>query len=59
MLMSLDEVVHALRRGKFKLNCGMTWMAYLVRHDFVNAENEPNLVEICSRLNRKHDIFIV
>ena len=59
MLMSLDEVVHALRRGKFKLNCGMTWMAYLVRHGFVNAENKPNLVEICSRLNRKHDIFIV
>ena len=55
----LDEVVHALRRGEFKLNCGMTWMAYLVRHGIVNAENEPNLVEICSRLHRKHDFFIV
>ena len=57
-LMGLDEVVRALRRGEFKLNCGMTWVAYLVRHGFVNAENESKLVEICSRLNRKHDIFI-
>ena len=58
-LMSLEEVVNALRRGEFKLNCGMTWMAYLVRHGIVNAENEGHLVEICARLNRKHDLFIV
>ena len=58
-LMGLDEVYHALRHGEFKLNCGMTWMAYLVRHGIVNAENEPDLVEICSRLHRKHDLFIV
>ena len=58
-LKSLDEVRYALMHGEFKLNCGMTWMAYLVRHGIVNAENEPNLVEICSRLHRKHDIFIV
>ena len=59
MLMSIDEVVGALRRGEFKLNCGMTWMSYLVRHGIVNAENEKNLVEICARMNRKHDLFIV
>ena len=59
MLKSLEEVVYALRRGEFKLNCGMTWMGYLVKYRIVNAENEPNLVEICSRLHRKHDIFIV
>ena len=58
-LMRLDEVIHALRRGECKLNCGMTWMSYLVRYGIVNAENEPNLVEICSRLHRKHDLFIV
>ena len=37
----------------------MTWMAYLVRHGVVNAENEEYLVEICARLHRKHDIFVV
>ena len=59
MLMSLDEAIAALRKGEFKLNCGMTWMSYLVRHGIVNAENEKNLVEICARMNRKHDLFIV
>ena len=59
ILMSLDEVVAALRRGEFKLNYGMTWMSYLVRHGIINAENEKNLVEICARMNRKHDLFIV
>ena len=58
-LMSLDEVIDALRGGGFKLNCGMTWMSYLVRHGVVNAENEKDLVEICARMNRKHDLFIV
>ena len=58
-LKTLDEVRDALARGKFKLNCAMTWMAYLIRHGVVNAENEPNLVEISSRLHRKHDLFIV
>lgn len=59
MLKSLDEVLHALRRRKFKLNCGMTWMAYLVRYRIMNAENEPHLVEICLRPHRKHDLSIV
>ena len=59
MLKSLEEVVYALSQGEFKLNCGITWMAYLVRYGIVNAENEPNLMEIYSRLHRKHDIFIV
>ncbi|PSN62197.1 hypothetical protein BS50DRAFT_533154 [Corynespora cassiicola Philippines] len=58
-LMSLEEVISALRKGEFKLNCAMTWMAYLIRHRHVNAENEPNLVEISSRLHRKHDLFVV
>lgn len=58
-LTTLEEVHDALKCGEFKLNCGMTWMAYLVRHSIVSAEEEPNLVEICSRLHRKDDIFVV
>jgi isopentenyldiphosphate isomerase len=58
-LMSLEEVITALRTGQFKLNCAMTWMAFLIRHGHVNAENEPKLTEITSRLHRKHDLFIV
>lgn len=58
-LMTLDEVLSALGKGEFKLNCAMTWMAFLIRHGHVNAENELYLTEICSRLHRKHDLFIV
>ncbi|KAH7091336.1 hypothetical protein FB567DRAFT_567718 [Paraphoma chrysanthemicola] len=57
-LISLEEVVTALRKGEFKLNCAMTWMASLIRHGYVNAENESNLAEISSRLHRKHELFI-
>jgi 8-oxo-dGTP pyrophosphatase MutT (NUDIX family) len=58
-LMTLEEVREALGAGRFKDNCGMTWMAFLVRHGIVNAENEMHLIEICARLHRKHDLFIV
>jgi hypothetical protein len=36
----------------------MVWLAYLIRHGVVTPENEPDLVEICQRLQRKHDLFI-
>jgi isopentenyldiphosphate isomerase len=58
-LMTLDEVRAALARGEFKLNSAMTWLAYFIRQGVVNAENEPDLVEICARLHRKLDLFIV
>ena len=50
---SLEEVQSALANGEFKLNCVMTWLVFLIRHGHLDAENEPNLVEICSRLNRR------
>ena len=43
---------------EFKSNYTMTWLAYLVRHGFVNAAIEPNLLKVCARLNRKHDLFV-
>ena len=58
-LKTIEEVQIALGHGEFKLNCAMTWMAYLIRHGIVNAENEDRLFEINARLHRKHDIFVV
>ncbi|PMD24757.1 hypothetical protein NA56DRAFT_668695 [Hyaloscypha hepaticicola] len=58
-LMTLEEVKDALARGEFKLNCAITWMAFLIRHGHVTAENEENLIEICVRMHRKHEFFIV
>lgn len=57
-LKTIDEVREAMKNGEFKLSCNMTYLAFLIRHGYINAENEPDLPEICSRLNRKHDLFI-
>ena len=59
MLLSLDEVCDALIRREFKPNITMTYVAYLVRHGHVDISNERHLAEVCARLNRKHDLFIV
>ncbi|KAF2823029.1 thiamine pyrophosphokinase [Ophiobolus disseminans] len=58
-LNTLENVVCASRKSEFKLNCAMTWMAFLIRHGHVNAENESNFMEISARLHRRHDLFIV
>jgi len=58
-LKTLDQVREAMRQGEFKLNCNMTWLAFLIRHGYLNSENEPDIVQICSRLHRKHDLFVV
>ncbi|KAK0624771.1 NUDIX hydrolase domain-like protein [Bombardia bombarda] len=57
-LLSLEEVVEAMRQGEFKLTCNMTYLAFFIRHGYITAENEPDFVQICSRLNRYHDLFI-
>ncbi|KAI1120840.1 NUDIX hydrolase domain-like protein [Nemania abortiva] len=56
---SLDQVRAALSNGEFKLNCAMTWLAFLIRNGHITAEDEPKLVEICSRLHRKLDLFVI
>ncbi|KAJ8131267.1 hypothetical protein O1611_g2356 [Lasiodiplodia mahajangana] len=58
-LRTLDEVRDALYNGEFKLNCAMTWLAFLIRNGHITAEEEPKIVEICSRLHRKLDLFMV
>jgi len=58
-VMTLDDVKNALANGGFKLNCAMSWIAYMIRHGYITAENEKDLVEIEARLHRKHEFFIV
>lgn len=58
-LMTLDDVKGALMEGEFVANRAMVWLAYLIRHGVVTADNEPAFIEICQRLQRKHDLFIV
>lgn len=57
-LMTIDEVLEAMRKGEFKLSCNMAYLAFLIRHGYINAENETDLPEICARLHRRHQLFI-
>ncbi|KAI3342365.1 hypothetical protein F4824DRAFT_495307 [Ustulina deusta] len=52
------SIREAMRKGKSKLTCNLTYMALLIRHGHINAENEPHLVEICSGLNHHDHLFI-
>ncbi len=58
-LMTLDDVKVALMEGEFVANRAMVWLAYLIRHGVVTPENEPAFIDICQRMQRKHDLFIV
>lgn len=52
-LMSLDDVLDALRQGLFKPSCATVMLDFLIRHGLITAENEPDYSEIISRLHRK------
>ncbi|CCK69114.1 uncharacterized protein KNAG_0B06900 [Huiozyma naganishii CBS 8797] len=52
-LMSLQEVVDALKNGEFKPNCAMVTLEFLIRHGYVTAENEPNYLTILSKMHRR------
>lgn len=58
-LMTLDEVKMALMEGEFVANRALVWLAYFIRHGIMTPENEPNFLQICERLHRKHDLFVV
>jgi hypothetical protein len=58
-LITLDDVKVALMEGEFVANRAMVWLAYLIRHGVVTQENEPAFIDICQRMQRKHDLFIV
>ena len=52
-LWSVEEVQKALTEGQFKPNCALVLLDFFVRHGILNGENEPNFVEIVSRLHRR------
>lgn len=52
-LMALQDVVDALFTNEFKPNCGLVMLEFLIRHGYVNSENEPKFLEIQNRMHRK------
>jgi hypothetical protein len=55
--MALEEVANALRKGEFRNDCSVMWMAFLVRRGHLNAKNGTNLVEIEAREHRRRMLF--
>lgn len=58
-LMSLSELQGALMGAEFTPNRRLTYLAHFVRHGLVNSDNEARLAEVCSRLHRRHELFVV
>ncbi|KAH3906757.1 hypothetical protein HBI56_062680 [Parastagonospora nodorum] len=52
-LWTVDEVKQAMENGEFKPNCALVVLDFLVRHGFLTSENEPNFIELVSRLHRR------
>ncbi|CEP65039.1 uncharacterized protein LALA0_S18e00342g [Lachancea lanzarotensis] len=52
-LLSLQETIDALRSGHFKPNCALIMLEFLIRHGYINPENEHNYLEIISRIHRR------
>ncbi len=52
-LLSVQEVKTALKQGQFKPNCALILLDFFVRHAVLTPENEPNYIEVVSRLHRR------
>ena len=40
-LLDVVDVIALMRQGKFKPNCSLVLIDFLIRHGLVTAENEP------------------
>ncbi|KAI0235957.1 hypothetical protein L0F63_004872, partial [Massospora cicadina] len=56
-LMKVEEVLTKLREGKFKPNCGLVTIDFLIRHGQLTAEMEPNLAHIQARCHRPSPFY--
>ena len=52
-LLTVKQVQEALAEGQFKPNCALVLLDFFVRHGILTGENEPDYIEIVSRLHRK------
>ncbi|KAJ3343722.1 hypothetical protein HDU93_006634 [Gonapodya sp. JEL0774] len=54
-LVDLHELQRLLRAGKFKPNCGVVVIDWMVRRGIITPENEPDYLELVSALRRDLD----
>lgn len=52
-LWGVEDTVVALKEGQFKPNSAVAWIDFLIRHGYINAKNEPDYLELVSRIHRR------
>nr|XP_019048450.1 hypothetical protein I302_02222 [Kwoniella bestiolae CBS 10118]OCF27380.1 hypothetical protein I302_02222 [Kwoniella bestiolae CBS 10118] len=55
-LLSIPEVISALKQNEFKPTSAVVTIDFLIRHGFITPENEPNYSEILRRIHRRSGI---
>ncbi|KAL1973663.1 hypothetical protein VTN31DRAFT_6298 [Thermomyces dupontii] len=58
-LWTVDEVKESLARGEWKPNCAVVVLDFFIRHGILTPENEPDYLEILSRLHRRLEFPLV
>lgn len=58
-LWTIDEVKESLARGEWKPNCAVVILDFFIRHGILTPENEPDYLEILSRLHRRLEFPLV
>lgn len=51
-LWDVSQVRDALLRGEFKTNCALVMIDFFIRHGIITQDNEPDYLEIITRLHR-------
>ncbi|KAL7271051.1 hypothetical protein RUND412_006215 [Rhizina undulata] len=54
-LWGVDKIKEELAKGNFKPNCALVLIDFFIRHGVITPENEPDYIEIVSRLHRRFE----
>lgn len=55
-LIDVFELQTSLATGKFKANCALVVIDFLIRHGIITAENEKDYIKISARLHRNPEV---
>ncbi|EJD00031.1 uncharacterized protein FOMMEDRAFT_142512 [Fomitiporia mediterranea MF3/22] len=53
--LSLNEIIPRLHQRLFKPNCALVLVDFMIRYGYITPENEPNYLEIVTRLHGRFD----
>jgi isopentenyldiphosphate isomerase len=52
-LLTVEEIKVAMFNGEFKPNCTLVMIDFFIRHGIISPDNEPDYVQLQTRLHRK------